>query len=314
VSIPNGEGTAARASERRFAPDFLTETFRNPLDAGYAEAAVRRTRRDPDAPRRLMAGRIARTVVLIATGFLLMVAYQQTAKGQPDSSRTRAGLVTDVKNLQVETDQLQKQADQLRDQVSKERDAALAAAGADASQLSRLELATGVTKVHGGGAVVKLADAPAPVDPVTGKPTGKNDGQIFDRDLQQVANELWHDGAEAIAINGERLTATSTIRTAGSTILVDFRPIVSPYEVTAIGPGDLDRRFSDSQTGRLFRAFATNYGMKVSTRAQGDLTLPAAADPQLHYAQPVPSTEPTPSHHAVPGRSGSPTPSASGGR
>ena len=292
---------------RRFNPDFLTEMFRNPLDAGYAEAAARRAERGPDSVRGRVSGRLARAVVLMATGFLLVVAYHQTQAAQPESSRVRAGLVTDVHSRQHETDQLQRQADRLRDEVARQRDAALAAAGTDAGALASLELATGTSKVRGAGAVVRLADAPTPVDPVTGKPTGKNLGIVLDRDLQDVTNELWHQGAEAIAINGERLTATSTIRTAGGTILVDFRPISSPYEVSAIGPGDLAKRFTESGTGQRFRGYADNYNMQIAVRPQDELTLPAAADPRLHYAQPVPSGSPS-----MP--PGSPKPSSSGGR
>src|SRR5205823_7113890 len=66
---------------------------------------------------------------------------------QPESSRVRAGLVTDVHDRQRDADRLQQQADQLRDEVARERDAALAAAGTDAGQLSRLELATGTSKI-----------------------------------------------------------------------------------------------------------------------------------------------------------------------
>ena len=194
--------------------------------------------------------------------------------------------------------------------MSKERDAALAGAGTDAGAIDRLELATGTGKVRGPGTVVRLADAAPPVDPVTGKPTGKNLGVVLDRDLQRVTNELWRDGAEAISINGERLSAISTIRTAGSTILVDFRPISSPYLVTAIGPEDLDRRFNDSRTGQLFRALASQYGMQVAVDRKGELTLPAAPDPQLHYARPVPSQTPSTPPSGSPG---TPVPSSPGG-
>jgi uncharacterized protein YlxW (UPF0749 family) len=295
------------STNRRFTPDFLTEMFRNPLDAGYAEAAARRAERGPGTRGVQVAGRLARSVVLVATGFLLVVAYHQTLAAQPESSRVRAGLVTDVHNRQHETDQLQQQADRLRDEVARQRDAALAAAGTDANQLQQLELASGAGKVRGPGAVVRLGDAPTPVDALTGKASGKNLGIVLDRDLQDVTNELWRDGAEAIAINGERLSATSTIRTAGSTILVDFRPISSPYDVSAIGPEDLDKRFTDSATGQRFRGFAAYYNMTVAVRRQNDLTLPAAPDPQLHYAQPVPSA-------SASSGTGSPVPSPSGGR
>ncbi len=294
---------------RRQPSDFLTEMFRNPLDQGYAEAARRRAERGPQSPGRRVAGQTTRALVLAATGFLLVVAYHQTVAAQPESSRVRSGLVADVRNRQHDADQLQRQADRLRDEVARERDAALAAAGTDAEQLSRLELATGTSRVRGSGAVVRLADAAPDIDPVTGKPHAAKYGTVLDRDLQDVANELWHDGAEAIAVNGERLTATSTIRKAGSTILVDFRPISSPYEVAAIGPGDLDRRFTGSRTGQRFHAYVGAYGMQVSVDHRDALTLPAAPDPQLHYAGPVPSPSPSPS----PAPSGS-VPSPSGGR
>jgi uncharacterized protein YlxW (UPF0749 family) len=295
---------------RRVATDFLTEMFRNPLDAGYAEAARRRAERPPDPAARRVTGRAARGIVLMATGFLLVVAYHQTVTGQPESSRVRAGLVADVHSRQHEADLLQQQADRLRDEVARERDKALAAAGTDAGQLSRLELATGTSKVQGPGAVVRLADANPQVDPVTGKQQVKKEGIVLDRDLQDVTNELWHDGAEAIAINGERLTATSTIRTAGSTILVDYRPISSPYQVSAIGPADLDRRFTASATGQRFRAYVSTYGMQVAVDRRDELTLPAAADPQLHYAQPVPGASPSPQPSGAPS---SPVRSSSGG-
>lgn len=304
-------GTSRRV-ERRFAPDFLTEMFRNPLDPGYAAAAARRARYGAPPPHRRAVARVARGVVLVAAGFLLAVAYQQTVAAQPESARTRQGLVADLRSKQDETDQLQKTADALRDKVNQARDQALAGAGDQGAR--DLELLAGLSKAHGDGAEVDLTDAPQPVDPVTGQSTGKNDGQVLDRDLQDVSNELWRDGAEAIAINGERLTATTTIRTAGSTILVDFKPIVSPYQIVAIGPSDLDKRFNSSGTGTRFHRYTTEFGMGVSVGARSGLTLAAAPDPQLRYARTVPAASPAPS--ATPDAPASPSvnPSASGGR
>jgi uncharacterized protein YlxW (UPF0749 family) len=320
TAAPEDEAEQARQSSR-FAPDFLTEMFRNPLDAGYAEAAQRRRREGPDSPTRVRWGRLARTVVLLATGFLLAVAYHQTVAAKPESTRVRNGLVADVKHSRTQADDLQRQADTLRSGVAAERDAALAGTGVNAEALANLEVAAGLVEVKGDGAVVRLGDAPQPVDPVTGQSTSKqNLGKVLDLDLQAVANELWRQGAEAIAINGERLTSTSTIRTAGTTILVDFRPISSPYEVVAIGPKDLDKRFSRSTTGQLFAAYADRYGMAVSVKHRSKMTLAPGPDPRLLYAVPVPTGSPSPSPTATPGRpatgkpSGPATPTPSGGR
>lgn len=306
---PAAGGDAGRSgAERRFAPDFITEMFRNPLDPGYAEAARRRAERGEPSGGQRLGGRLARTVVLVLAGMLLAIAYHQTVAATPESSKIQTNLVDDVRSRQAETDTMQRQADQLRDELSRLRDAALS--GSDTDALRALEARTGVVKVRGGGAVVRLTDAPTQVDPVTGKAT-RNLGKVQDRDLQAVCNELWHDGAEAIAINGERLTATSTIRLAGETILVDFRPITSPYQVVAIGPGDLNKRFDNSSTGELFRELATDYHMQVSVKSQDNLTVAAAADPQLHYATVLPSATPS-SPESRP--SGTPKTSPSGGR
>jgi uncharacterized protein YlxW (UPF0749 family) len=308
---PAGDADRSGAAERRFAPDLITEMFRNPLDPGYEEAARRRAQRGEPPARRRMAARLARTVVLMLAGVLLAVAYHQTVATTPESSKIQSNLVDDVHSRQAETDTMQRQADQLRDQVSGLRDAGLS--GSDMDALRALEARAGVIKVQGGGTVIRLTDASTQVDPVTGQAT-RNLGKVQDRDLQAVSNELWHDGAEAIAINGERLTATSTIRTAGETILVDFRPITSPYEVVAIGPGDLNKRFSDSSTGELFRELVTDYHMQVSVKSQGNLTIAAAADPQLHYAKVLPSATPSTPSSSAAHLPASPKPSSSGGR
>jgi len=265
--------------------DFLTELFRNPLDAGYAEAARRRAAGPPPPPRQVRAGRAARAFVFALIGFLLTVAWQYAVAAQPGTSKARAGLVADVKARRAEADDLQRQADRLRDDVVKRRDAALAENGDEARRLRDLEAATGLASVRGDGVVVGLADAPPQVDPVTGK-AGTNLGAVLDRDLQDIANELWRDGAEAVAINEQRLTSTSTIRAAGGAILVDFRPVTGPYQVAAIGPGDLDKRFGGSATAKRFHRYTDLYGMRFEVTKKGGLTLPAAPEPQLRYARP----------------------------
>jgi uncharacterized protein YlxW (UPF0749 family) len=273
-------------SERTYAPDFLTELFRNPLDPSYADAAARRRTAGPVAGWRRGTIRVVSTVTLVALGFLLAVAYRQTIAEEPSRSQARAGLVGQIRQREVETDQLTHRADALRDEVARQRDAALT--GSDAARLRDLEAATGLGRVRGDGVVVRVADAPSKADAVTGA-SGTNLGRVLDSDLQNVANALWSAGAEAISINGQRLTATSTIRAAGDAILVDFRPVTSPYEVSAIGPGQMEKGFRGSAAARLLNSVAAEHGMSFGVRGADNLTLPAAAEPQLHYAKPLPT-------------------------
>lgn len=290
-----------REPPRRYAPDFLTELFRNPLDPSYAEAAARREEAGPPARWRRATSQAVSAVTLVVVGLLLAVAYLQTVAEEPTRGKVRAGLVTQIKQREAQTDELQRRADRLRDEVARQRDAVLD--GGEAARLREVEAATGVARVRGSGVVVRVSDGPSGADAVTGA-GGTNLGRVLDSDLQDIANTLWSAGAEAISINGQRLTATSTIRAAGGAILVDFRPITGPYEVSAIGPEEMQRRFRDSAVARLLRSLAAEHGMGFQLRGADNLALPAASEPQLRYAQPSPT--PTPSES---GRSTSPAPS-----
>ncbi|MEU2615762.1 DUF881 domain-containing protein [Micromonospora sp. NPDC007271] len=293
-------------SARVYAPDFLTELFREPLDPGYADAAARRQEASPSRWRRLLARPVS-LVVLVVIGFLFAVAYRETVAEEPSRAKARAGLIAAIKQREAETDRLTERADQLREEVGRQRDAALS--GSQASRLRKLEAGTGLGRVRGDGVVVRLADAAGDKDAVTGAGVGPS--RVLYSDLQKVANALWAAGAEAIAINGQRLTATTTIRSAGEAILVDYRPVTGPYEVAAIGPGSMRDRFEDSPAADLMRSVGRSNGLSFGVKDAEDLTLPAAPQPRLRYAEPSVSPSPSPSGSGAAG-SKSPGPSGSG--
>ena len=297
---PDGDSIATAAGKRVYAPDFLTELFRNPLDPGYADAAARRAAGGgrTGASRRV-AGAVT-AVVSVGIGFLLVVAYQQTVADEPARTRTRQELADQVQKRRDETGELQQRADRLADEVADLRERELG--GAAVAGLVDLEAAAGLGRVRGPGVRVVLGDGPSTVEPVTGQ--RRTEGQVKDSDLQLASNALWAAGAEAIAINGQRLTATSTIRQAGEAILVDIRPVSSPYEVVAIGPDELADEFRDSSAGRLFKTLSARFGMSFKVSEVKSVTLEPAAELKLRVA--VPSIAPP----ASPGAS---SPSSAGG-
>jgi uncharacterized protein YlxW (UPF0749 family) len=147
-----------------------------------------------------------------------------------------------------------------------------------------------------------MGDAVPQIDPTTGRPSLADVSRVLDVDLQSVVNGLWSTGAEAVAVNGQRLTATSTIRAAGGAILVDFRPVTSPYEIVAIGPEELAGRFAASGAADGARELVRRYGLSFGSEAAEDLRLPAAPGRGLRYAEPPPS----PTGSAPPPTSGGP--------
>jgi uncharacterized protein YlxW (UPF0749 family) len=273
---PDGE-----PGKRTFAPDFLTELFRNPLEAGYADAAARKAREGAPAGVRKWANSSVAAVTMVALGFLLVVAYQQTMADAPAATKARAALVEQVRQRRADTEALQARADRLGADVSALREKELG--GAAVAQLRDLESATGLSAVRGNGAKITLGDGPTPVNAVTGE--RNTVAQVKDTDLQLATNALWSLGAEAIAINGQRLTATSTIRQAGEAILVDFRPVSTPYQVIAIGPDDLAKNFRDGYAGTFFDELVSKYGMSFDSSEVHGVTLDAANELKLRVAQ-----------------------------
>jgi uncharacterized protein YlxW (UPF0749 family) len=288
-------------SGRRFTPDFLTELFQNPLDPGYADAAARRARDGAPAGRSKQTGTAVLSVTLVALGFLLVVAYRQTVADAPTRTQARNTLVEQVQRRRIATDAMQARADDLRAEVAGLRERELG--GPAVARLRDLEAVTGLARVRGDGAKVIIGDGETPIDPLTGK--RDDDGRVTDGDLQKAANGLWAGGAEAISINGQRLTATSTIRQAGEAILVDYRPVTGPYEVVAIGPDDLADEFRKGYAGRFFKQLATEYGITYDVQDVDNVTLSAATELKLRFASPsAPPPDPSGSGSSAPTSAG----------
>lgn len=270
----------------------LSALLADTLDPAYAAAAARRG--PGGRPRR--SRQIGPVVAaLLALGLVLGVAYADTRAGAPSGERTRLALVADVRRDSARAAGLQRGLERVRTDVAAAIDAELAATQQGRTQtelVARLEQATGVIAVVGPGVVVTVSDAePEPaVDPVTGEETTAvpEAGTVLDLDLQAVVNALWEAGAEAIAVNGQRLAPTSSIRTAGAAILVDFRPVTSPYGVAAVGNPDLLLpRFAGSQTAARYDAYRQLYGIGFELAPAQRLTLPAAPDIDLRFAVPA---------------------------
>lgn len=272
----------------RWDSDFLTELFRSPLDPGYAAATKRRQSRPPARWQRGV-DRGLTLVVLVVAGVLLAVAYQQVVREEPTRSQVRAELVEQIQQRDATTSELESRREQLRGQVTALRDREIG--GEQARRLWQLEASAGLTSVRGEGVVVRVGDGTEQADPLTGAPAPE--ARILDYDLQRIANALWAHGAEAVAVNGRRLTSTSTIRNASGAILVNRLPVVGPYEVAAIGPDDLADRFRASTTSQYLQGLVAEFGITFEVGTERELTLPAAVAPDLLHAVPSASASPS---------------------
>jgi uncharacterized protein YlxW (UPF0749 family) len=152
------------------------------------------------------------------------------------------------------------------------------------SRLTSLGVGTGADAARGPGVRVNVDDGP----PI---PSAQN--EILDGDLQKLVNGLWLAGAEAISLNGERLTALTAIRQGGAVITVNYRPISPPYTLSVIGdPDTLAARFIDTPGGQWWLDLQALYGVEFEiTNTEEPLTLPPARRSGLRYAH-TPETLP----------------------
>ncbi|MCF0077899.1 DUF881 domain-containing protein [Streptomyces lomondensis] len=271
----------------------ITNVMDHSLDDGYAEAAARkRAAGDGGMPKTLRA-KLGLAAGLVLAALVVTVGAAQARVAAPVVAKEREELVDRIDRETEAADKLEDSVDELREDVSaRQREALKHSGGSARSEL--VGILSGAVAVHGPGVKLVVNDAKEVGTDGDGDPrenSGFSDtGRVRDRDMQRVVNGLWESGAEAISINGQRLTALSAIRAAGDAILVDNKPLVPPYTVLAVGDGQrLSTRFQNSADGLYLNALQESYGIRTAISAEDDLRLPAAPSVIVRTAQP--STE-----------------------
>ncbi|MFI9323830.1 DUF881 domain-containing protein [Kitasatospora aureofaciens] len=308
-SAPNGRYNRPDASM-----SLLTNVMDHSLDEGYAEAAAARGGEHDSRIPRTLRGLLTLGAGLALVGAVVTVGAVNAHKAEPTLAKERDALIHRINDSNGTADHLQKEVQDLRRKVDDTQQQALPSGDGGAAGLTDQ---VGLGEVTGPGVKLVLEDAAGTgsggnVDPRAGQGFS-NSGRLRDRDLQLVVNGLWGSGAEAVSINGQRLTALSAIRAAGEAVLVDNRPLVPPYNIQAIGDGPkLLSAFENDMAGQYLRLLEEKYGIKSTLSAQKSLTLPAAVGVTLRTAQPVtpepsPTPTPTPSGGSSTGPGGTPS-------
>jgi len=286
---------------RRRRPDesmtLLTTMMERPLDAGYQEAADRRAA--AGLPKATSTQTVLVIVMAILTGFLFAVAAQSLRPKPTAAAAVKKELVTRIEALQQHGTEQEARVATLGRQVRDYEALALKQSGGPdlTSRIKELEVQAAAVPLRGPGVTLTLDDAAtAGGDANAGSrpSSGFQEGRVTSGDLQVVVNGLWGAGAEAISINGHRLSSTAAIRFAGQAIIVDFRPLARPYVITALGdPQAMQQLFEPSFAGLYLSQLTDQYKIR-STMAAGDsLTVPGDPSARLEVARPLGSSPPS---------------------
>jgi uncharacterized protein YlxW (UPF0749 family) len=139
-------------------------------------------------------------------------------------------------------------------------------------EVARQRFLAGLTPAQGPGLVVLLDDSEAPIPP-------RADPDLYlihEYDLRDVVNLLWMAGAEAVAVNDERLVSNWSITCVGSTVMVNSTRLSPPYRIQALGhPRLLEDVLRNPSYLTGLRERQQQVGIRFEVEGAAKLILPA---------------------------------------
>lgn len=270
------EPSSRDAGDRARTP-LLDLVTREAMEPDYEEVARRRqdsVREAGPTPHRGAA------VAVGVFGLLVAIAAVQTAEDADVEAASRDALQARIEVRRDAVSSLQDRIVDLRRQNEALVDQAVqltTAARNTGDRRDELALSTGFVATRGPGLQITVGD----------QPDGIPDGLVRSTDLRVLVNGLWQAGAEAIAINGRRITALTGIVNSDIAIQVNKGPLSPPYVVQAIGGPNLQADLVETDSGLTFLALAEQFGFVVDRENVSSLSLPAAPPTlgQLLYAE-----------------------------
>lgn len=266
-----------RALPEHVTQPLLAKITAQSMDVDYQHVARARASGtgSPETPR----SRAWSTVVVAVFGTLVAVAGVQTARNADSDALSRSALIGRIQEEKRLLAAVQDRVGELvaGNAASEESLRTLRARQDDlAARARRLEARTGFGPVTGPGIVFTVDDAES----------GDETQVVRDDDLAILVDGLWSAGAEAIAINGQRLTARTSIQNSGRAVHVNTRPLAPPYRVEVIGDQDtLPARLLNTSHGAAWYALARSLAFRFSMDEDDELSLPAARLLPLRQAQ-----------------------------
>lgn len=248
------EDDDARKNDPAASMSLLQALLYDPLNYGFS--AVEKPKKGPRKPRDIVITLILSTVLafgstIAAKNLISLQSVTDKAKQSLQEQVTRQQKVVDT--LRVENDEMSASIAKLsslerRDTVSRE----------PARKLAETD------EIHGRGVTVTVTE----VDGADAQ------SRILDTDLRVIINALWSAGAEGISLNGERIGPTTAVRTAGRSILVNFKPTQAPYELKVIGDAEsLEHALKTDTTGNYLSTLKSKYGIDFSVKPEEDVVL-----------------------------------------
>jgi uncharacterized protein YlxW (UPF0749 family) len=215
---------------------------------------------------------VVAAIILMGLGFLFVVQVRagRLLRAQPEvPTRNVYALATLLRQEREARQDLERRVGEMQRRLAEYERATAEGrtlAAAMSRELDSLRIAVGLKAMQGPGVMVRLEDAKS-------QPKGSTPVVVTYQDLVSVINELWAAGAEAVAVNGQRVTATTGFGQVGGTVVVNLQRLTGPFTITALGdPATLEGALNIR--GGLIDGLRA-LGLSITTSRQTDLQVPA---------------------------------------
>lgn len=238
--------------------------------------------------RALPSVQVTLAIALLVLGFLIAAQIAGEGPRIRYSTEERSPLIETALGLQAQQEALKAEIVATRARIGELE--AQDPGAADSlrrlyAELEAARLSAGLIPVTGPGLALRLED---------GSQGGGIDVLVSARDVRTLIEELWLAGAQAIAVNGERVVASTAVLDFGGSILVNSAYISPPYTILVIGPPNLyDRLRASVGFVQFVQARVEAAGLRLSVAQPESIDIPAfAGTVNLRNAKPVPSAAP----------------------
>ncbi|MDO5727747.1 MAG: DUF881 domain-containing protein [Bowdeniella nasicola] len=260
--------TSWRANDNRgsVSGNALRKLLEKPIDVGYSREFLYR----PYLPWHKLAVLLACVVI----GATSIWSVNVLTGPNPGNDAARATLEARIQTNLTQLDAIVEHNAQLRAELEEYSQDTLTDGVDTPEEAQVLGAVTAQFRVHGPGLILTLDD----------QHVTSPEGQLRDYDFHVVINSLWAAGAEAIAINDERIGPTTAIRIAGQAVQVNLKPLVPPYTIEVIGDSTaIQTEFARLRGSAHIAGLRDMYAVSVEFQTVSELTLPPAQQPVLHY-------------------------------
>jgi uncharacterized protein YlxW (UPF0749 family) len=227
------------------------------------------------------------TVVCVVLGGMLGIQVRsQQARGVTAVGRQTSALIERLTRSEAQIEQQRDEIERLRALLAEYEEEAAGERGLVrlmSEELQASRIALGLVAVKGPGIELRVSDST-----MRGSAdlTGEDLFVIHDVELLRITNELWAAGAEAIALNGQRLTVGSPIVCSARLIEVNGVPVASPFVFQAIGDKEKLISALSIRGGMLDVLDLLHFPVKLT--AKDEIALPpVVVAPKHEFAAPV---------------------------